>query len=234
MLGVFKFNRDKYLKNILNIKYVGSYNNIKKDDKYNIIDDLVKDVQEKNCEKSLIGLILIFEAVFKSLNRRFVGTLSHEFGYTSDEFMTILLSHFYEITRYEYCRKGSDAFVANFNRFVYIKLKSKALCLLSKEKINRRHIHDMFDDCDIGDVCAEDNTDDNFIKDKFHKIKDSILVSLFKDKNYSIYKLFFDGFSDIEISRMLRVSLKKIKMVLNDFRIKCRENFKDLKCYLDI
>lgn len=147
MVEIFNLDKDAFLNGILfrKLRYEGKFNNLKPSHKYTIIDLLVHNVKygsvkSKRFSNSVTGLVLIFEATFKALNARFIDTLAGQFGWDSDEFINTLILHMCDMIMNDYRCKGervkSDA---NFNRYICSKLRSKALCILSKEKIYRKH-----------------------------------------------------------------------------------------------
>jgi len=218
---VFLIDRDWYLKERLKFKYEGKYNNLRKNVKYKIIDKLVKNVQKKDCDSSMTGLLLIFGATFKSLNKRYIGTLRSQFDYTSDEFMVDLITHFYHITKFEYRPKGKrKADDANFNRFAYSKLRSKAYCILSKEKTNRKHVERGEDDSyEFSDGDNSDKMlsaiDCTMIRERVaHKLLD-IGVSR---RNIEMYSMYLDGCTNSFICRKYGLSSSRVSKIIKGIR----------------
>jgi len=237
MVSLFLINRDKFLRERLGIEYDGEYNSIPAERKRKIIDKLIKNLQSKNCENSLIALLLIFQPVFKSLNTRFISTFSTKFDWTSDEFMGYLIAEFYKLAKFEFNRKGTKGFQAQFNRFIQKKLASKALCLLSKEKIRRKHhqVESKLQDSDGSEISnAMDKrfslADEHLAMDTMQSL--SSLMELFmeyaKDIDYiddfsyerygHLYKMSIKGYSNSEVARCHNMSVGRVSNLLTVFK----------------
>jgi hypothetical protein len=248
MLNIFFIDKDVYLNSVLGIKYKDTFNKLESNKKYGIIDKLVKRVKyggnTDTTRKSFIGLVLIFEATFKSLNTRFFGSLS-KYGYSSDEFMLILIDHMREKIKTEFKCKHEKGFMANFNRFIQIKLRSKALCLLSKEQIYRKY-KDKMKDVYSAKVKYY-GIDSTLMRSHVQTIKKQIIkVEIENEKDETIkevYRLFLDNYNNAEIVDIInelvkendninKISINKVNAVIKKFKEVCRFYFSDAQQYI--
>jgi hypothetical protein len=133
------YDKNEYLRNQLKIPECKQkdFNSLASEVKNSIIDSLVKRVKEKNDTVGFIGLVLIFEATIKNIVKTFYAMFKR-YGYDYPDFMSIIITEFYILTKEVFKQKSEEGFRANYNYFINIKLRSNIIKILNREKSKQK------------------------------------------------------------------------------------------------
>ena len=257
MNHILSINRDQYLREKIGLKIPDTYNKISSDEKRKIIDKLISKIKRnKNHDKEMVALILIFEATIKSVYTKYVSVLSNKHGYGSDEYMSYLIAEFYNLTKNEFIQKNSKGFKANFNHFIHRKLMGRAYCLLSKENIQYKYLNEVYPK--FAPTYYDDNHDTKHVDSSINDSQIQNLNTYFNKYMYhsesfskyeydedeidffNIYKMHVNGCTNLDIagtfkftsSRISKI-LKGIKFELDGFKRYYQEKFMNKRIYID-